>query len=117
MLPEVFKRVNSSVVVIRSIQPDIIAGSQSQPVSVAGLGSEVLISTDGEVITAAHLVQTKIKVSAQFSSGEIIAARVIASEPVTDVALLKRSAPPPSGATVAKLGDSDNIRPKRRVSA
>jgi S1-C subfamily serine protease len=68
-------------------------------------------------MTAAHLVQTKNKVSAQFSSGEIIAARVIASEPVTDVALFKLSAPPPSGATVAKLGDSDKVRPKRRVSA
>lgn len=108
-LREIFKRVNSSVVVISSLQTEVVGESQSQPVSVAGLGSGALISKDGEIITAAHVVQTANKVSVQFSSGEIITARVIASEPVTDVALLKLSAPPPSGATVAKLGDSDNV--------
>ena len=108
-LREIFKRVNSSVVVINSIQTDVIGESQSQPVSVAGLGSGVLISKDGEVITAAHVVQTANKVFVQFSSGEIMTAKVIASEPASDVALLKLSAPPPSGATVAKLGDSDDV--------
>jgi hypothetical protein len=51
-LRDVFKRVNASVVVIRSVQSEVIAGPQSQPVMAAGLGSGVLISKDGEIMTA-----------------------------------------------------------------
>ena len=106
-LRDVFKRVNASVVVIRSVQSEVIAGSQSQPVMAAGLGSGVLISKDGEIMTAAHLVDTADTVSVEFSNGDIRVAKVIASEPAADVALLKLNGPLPSGAAVAKLGDSD----------
>jgi S1-C subfamily serine protease len=69
----------------------------------------VLISADGEIMTAAHVVQTADTVLVEFSSGEIIAAKVVASEPAGDVALLKLDRPPPSGAMAAKLGDSDKV--------
>ena len=105
-LREVFKRVNSSVVVINTIR-DVIESPQNERVSVAELGSGVLISKDGEILTAAHLVQTADTVGVQFSSGQLIIARVIASEPAADVALLKLTRPPPPGASAAKLGDSD----------
>jgi serine protease Do len=103
---EAFKRVSSSVVVINAIQ-DVIGNPQNQRVSVAQLGSGVLISNHGEILTAAHLVQTADTVLVQFSSGEVIAAKVIASEPAGDVALLKLNRAPPPGAVVATLGDSD----------
>jgi S1-C subfamily serine protease len=105
-LREVFKRVNSSVVVIKTIR-DVIESSQNERVSVAELGSGVLISKDGEILTAAHVVQTADTVLVQFSGGEVIFAKVIASEPAADVALLKLNRPPPSGVVAAQLGDSD----------
>jgi S1-C subfamily serine protease len=105
-LREAFKRVKSSVVIINTIQ-DVIANPQNQRASVAELGSGVLISKDGEILTAAHLVQTADAVFVRFSSGDVIVAKVIASEPAADVALLKLTRPPPSGAAAAKLGDSD----------
>jgi S1-C subfamily serine protease len=105
-LREAFKRVKSSVVIINTIQ-DVIANPQNQRVSVAELGSGVLISKDGEILTAAHLVQTADTVFVQFSSGDLITAKVIASEPAADVALLKLTRPPPPGAAAAKLGDSE----------
>ena len=108
-LRDVFKQVNSSVVVVRSIQMDIMATLQSQSAIASAQGSGVLISTDGEVITAAHLVQSADKVFVEFSGGEVIGARVIASEPASDVALIKLNGPPPSGARAAKLGDSDKV--------
>ena len=58
-------------------------------------------------MTAAHLVDTADTVSVEFSNGDIRVAKVIASEPAADVALLKLNGPLPSGAAVAKLGDSD----------
>lgn len=109
VLREVFKQVNSSVVVVKAIQTDVIAVPQTQLVIGSAQGSGVLISTDGEVMTAAHLVQTANQVFVEFSGGEVVSARIIASEPAGDVALLKLNSPPPSGATVAKLGDSDKV--------
>ena len=106
-LRDVFKRVNSSVVVIRAVETNVIAGPPSQPAIAGGLGSGVLISTDGEIMTAAHLVETADTVFVEFSNQEIFTAKVIASEPAADVALLKLNSPLPSGAVVAKLGDSD----------
>jgi S1-C subfamily serine protease len=105
-LREVFKRVNSAVVVVHTIR-DVIGSPQNQRVSVAELGSGVLISKDGEILTAAHLVQTADTVLVEFSSEDLVAAKVIASDLAADVALLKLNRPPPSGAVAAKLGDSD----------
>jgi S1-C subfamily serine protease len=105
-LRDVFRRVKSSVVVINTIR-EVIGTPQNERMSVSDLGSGVLISNDGDIITAAHLVQTADAVLVQFSGGEFIVAKVIASEPAADVALLKLNRPPPSGATAAQLGDSD----------
>lgn len=108
-LREAYKRVNPSVVVVKVIQVDVLGTPKSHVTIAAAQGSGVLISADGEVITAAHLVQTASKVSVEFAGGEVVSARIIASEPASDVALLKLNDPPPSGATVAKLGDSDKV--------
>ena len=78
-LRDVFKRVNSSVVVIRAVETNVIAGPPSQPAIAGGLGSGVLISTDGEIMTAAHLVETADTVFVEFSNQEIFTAKVIAS--------------------------------------
>ena len=52
---QAFKRVNSSVVVVRTIESEVGARDL---VSIPGLGSGVLISPDGKVLTAAHVVHT-----------------------------------------------------------
>lgn len=57
-LSEIFKKVDPAVVVVHTNEKEIAPVSGAQPVSVAGMGSGVLLSTDGKVLTAAHLVQT-----------------------------------------------------------
>jgi serine protease Do len=105
-LGEAFRRVNPSVVVIRS---------KGEEITVKGLarfreiGSGVLISADGKVATAAHVVHTMEDITVQFLGEEPVAARVIASEPLADISIIQVSAVPP-GALVAKLADSDSIR-------
>jgi serine protease Do len=105
-LGEAFRRVNPSVVVIRS---------KGEEVTVKGLtrfreiGSGVLISADGKVATAAHVVHTMEDITVEFLGEEPVAARVIASEPRADISLIQVSAVP-TGARVAKLADSDPIR-------
>jgi S1-C subfamily serine protease len=107
-LSQVFKRVSPSVVVVRTTQKQIASGPERQLVSMPGLGSGVLISADGKVMTAAHVVQTADEVTVEFPGGEPVPAKVVSSEPTADVALLQLEKPPPN-AVFAKLGDSEKV--------
>jgi serine protease Do len=107
-LRETFKRVTSSVAIIETKNPDpAVRGSQAAD-SEEFVGSGFLISPDGKLLTAAHVVQVAEEVSVKFPQSENVRARVVASEPSVDVALLQLDRVPP-GATVAKLGDSDQM--------
>ncbi|PYQ10689.1 MAG: trypsin [Acidobacteria bacterium] len=101
---EVFKRVRDAVVVIRTAERDLAPAPGGRMVTVPGLGSGVLISADGQVLTAAHVVQTAEKIQVLTTGGEILGARVASSSPSADVALLQLERPPKKGA-VAELGD------------
>ncbi len=100
----VFRRVNPSVVIIRARWKEV-AGS-GQVARVSEVGSGVLVTADGKVITAAHVVQTADEITVEFLGGEVISARVIASEPEADVSLLQLERVP-AKATVATFGNSD----------
>ena len=103
-LGPVFRRVNPSVVIIHARWKEIAASGQVG--RVAEVGSGVLVSADGKIITAAHVVQTADEITAEFLSGEQIPARVIASEPEADVSLLQLERMP-AKPMVAALGNSD----------
>ena len=66
-LSQSFKRVDSAVVVVRTTER-VLAGQRSNAheVRAPGLGSGVLISADGKVLTAAHVVQTADTVAVEF---------------------------------------------------
>jgi len=104
---EVFRRVNSSVVIIRARWNE--PAGPGQVAKVSEIGSGFLISAQGQVITAAHVVQTADSITAEFLGGEQVSARVIASEPAADVALLQLERVP-AGQVVASMGDSSKAR-------
>jgi serine protease Do len=103
---EVFRKVAPSVVVIRAKGQEIAASGQTR---FGETGSGVLISSDGKVMTAAHVVHTMDEISVEFLGGETVKARVIASEPAADLSLLQLERVPP-GAKASPLADSDPIR-------
>ncbi len=103
---QVFQRVNPSVVVIRTRERAVTA--QGQAASESGVGSGVLITTDGKVITAAHVVQTADEITVEFLGGETIPARVVASEPEADVSMLQLDRPP-ARPVVARMGNSERV--------
>jgi S1-C subfamily serine protease len=107
-LTDVYKRVQGSVVVIETEQKDLDTALPGQLVSVGGLGSGVLISRDGKILTAAHVVQAADRIVVHFLSGEQIPARVLSSEPAADLAVLQLERKPAS-AQVAAVGDSDRV--------
>lgn len=78
------------------------------PPAVEGLGSGVLIDRDGMVITNAHVVSDVETIHVRTPEGDDIPARVIGSDPDTDLALVKMA--DATGLTPAPLGDSDATR-------
>ena len=102
---EVFRKVAPSVVVIRAKGHEVAAGGQTR---FNETGSGVLISADGKVMTAAHVVHVMDEVAVELVGGETVAARVVSSEPGADLSLLQLERVP-TGAEVARLGDSDKV--------
>jgi serine protease Do len=105
-LGDAYSRVSTSVVVIRARGQEVTADGT---VRFTETGSGVLISPDGKVATAAHVVQTMENITVEFLGEEPVPARVIASEQWADISILQVSVVP-RDATVAKLADSDPIR-------
>ena len=104
---DVFRKVAPSVVVIRAKGREV-SGASGQ-VRFNETGSGVLISPDGKVMTAAHVVHAMDEITVEFLGGQTVKARVIASEPAADLSLLQLERVPP-GAQVAKMADSDAVR-------
>jgi len=102
---EVFEKVAPSVVVIRARGNEVSAGGQSR---FSETGSGVLISRDGYVMTAAHVVNAMDEIVVQFLGGETVTAHVAASEPGADLSLLQLERVP-ADATVAAMADSDTV--------
>src|SRR6476646_4660139 len=88
-LRDTFRNVQQAVVIVRTEQKGLAPFPQQGFVSLNGLGSGVLISNDGKVLTAAHLVQSADKTVVEFSNGEAVSARVIGCAFSADVALLQ----------------------------
>lgn len=105
-LSETFKRVGGAVVVVRTTERVAARRSDAREMSVPAMGSGVLISADGKILTAAHVVQTADAVVVEFSGGELVKASILASDPAADVALLQLERVP-AQTLPAKLGDSD----------
>jgi len=109
-IDELFRKVSPAVVVIRAKGREV--GSRGL-VTFSEIGSGVVIP-DGKVMTAAHVVHAMDEIVVEFLGGELVPARVIASEPAADLSLLKL-AHVPKAAQPARLGDSDKVRVGQQV--
>jgi S1-C subfamily serine protease len=104
---EVFRKVNPSVVVIRARGRDVSASARGL-VRFNEIGSGVIISPDGQVMTAAHVVNAMDEITVETLGGAPVRARVLSSEPAADLALLKLDAVPSSW-TSAPMADTDSV--------
>ena len=106
-LAEIFRKVNPSVVVIRAKGRDV--PDSGLLTGFTEIGSGVLISADGKIMTAAHVTRAMDEINVEFIGGETVRARTVAEEPAADLSLLQLDRVP-AGARVATLGDSDRVR-------
>jgi hypothetical protein len=107
---DIFKEVNGSVTVIEAVHKvSSVTARIQQTMGLGSVGSGVLVSKSGKLITSAHLVETADQIKVKLLSGEIVGARVAASAPFADISLLQLESVP-EHVSVAKLGDSEKVQ-------
>ena len=94
---------------VRQQVPDFLRqfGAQGREVPMKGLGSGVIISTDGFIITNNHVVEDADELEVQLNDERKFTAKVIGADPKTDVAVIKIEADHLPAATLA---DSSKLR-------
>ena len=73
----------------------------------SGLGSGVIISTDGYILTNHHVVDGAEQIKVDLNDNRTLDAKVVGSDPLSDLAVLKVDA---TNLPVLALGDSDKVR-------
>jgi S1-C subfamily serine protease len=73
----------------------------------AGVGSGVIITPDGLVLTNSHVMQGRRDARLSLADGRMVDARVLGDDPDTDLALLRATS---DGLPFARLGDSKQLR-------
>jgi serine protease Do len=82
-------------------------GNNSRQREVKGMGSGVIISEDGYIITNNHVVEEADKINVKLNDNREFEAQVIGHDPNTDIALLKIKA---NNLSFVKYGDSDKLK-------
>jgi serine protease Do len=72
------------------------------------LGSGFVINSEGYVLTNNHVVQDAEEIKVRLSDGRDFIAKVVGTDPATDVALVKLEKPP-ANLPLVVLGDSDKL--------
>ncbi len=75
-----------------------------------GLGSGVVVSQAGDILTANHVVDGASTIDVTFADGTKSRASVVSSEPEHDIAVI-RADRPPSQLVPAVLGDPSSVQP------
>jgi serine protease Do len=87
---------------------------QDMPKEEEGSGSGIIISPDGYIVTNNHVVNKATSVKVGLSDNRTFIAKVIGTDPLTDIAVIKINA---HDLPVAYLGDSDSLKVGQWVMA
>jgi serine protease Do len=74
---------------------------------VRGLGSGVIVSNDGYILTNSHVVRGADKLTVMLGGNKRYSAKIIGTDPQTDLAVIKIDA---TALPAATLGNSDDVR-------
>ena len=80
---------------------------QERPQVERGTGSGVIVSADGSVLTNHHVIDGADKITVSMQDGKTYEARVVGSDPPSDLAVLKIEV---SNLPYLTLGNSDSVR-------
>lgn len=89
-------------------------GRPNRPQIEHGLGSGVIISPDGYIVTNNHVVEGAVDIRVTMSDRRMFTAKLIGADPLTDLAVIKIDG---SNLESLPLGDSTKLRPGQTVLA
>ncbi len=101
----VYQAVAPSLVLIETKQAD----GNGKPTRDSGLGSGVVVTVDGAILTSLHVVADATEIELTFFDGTRSSAEVIARQPEDDIAVI-RAIRPPADLVPATLGNPDAVR-------
>jgi len=104
-IPEVVNKTAHSVVEITT--EVMTTANRIQQYIKQGAGSGVIVSEDGFIVTNNHVIDGASKIVVKLKSGESFDAKVIATDPKTDLAVIKIDK---KGLNAAVFGDSSKIQ-------
>src|SRR6202163_1885086 len=89
---------------------------QSQPQNRMehGLGSGVIISPDGYIVTNNHVIDGAVDIRVTMSNREVLAAKLVGADPLTDLAVIKVNG---TNLPSVPWGNSANLHPGQTVLA
>ncbi|MEU4537942.1 trypsin-like peptidase domain-containing protein [Streptosporangium sp. NPDC023825] len=99
--------------IAQAVQPSVVS-IEVRTAAGGGEGSGVVLSDDGLILTNNHVVEAGgqggpgSQVTVKFSDGKSATAKIIGTDPATDLAVIKAEGV--SGLTKATLGDSDRLK-------
>jgi S1-C subfamily serine protease len=107
---QVAETISPSLVTIQSKQEvQVRRGNGYQPRGFnLGLGSGLIISDDGYIITNAHVIEQADEIAVSLPNGETVNASVVGTDPKTDIAVIRITVE--IALDAAALGDSDKVR-------
>lgn len=111
-ISELYKKVDPTVVQVYVEGTELVTDHSTltkKMVTTSGLGSGVVISEDGKIMTANHVIAGAEDIKVEFLNGEKVPAEVVTADKNSDVALLKLVWLPKT-LQVAKIGDSDKVQ-------
>jgi len=88
--------------------------AQRQPQIEHGMGSGVVISPDGYIVTNNHVVDGAVDIRVTTSDRRVLKAKLVGTDPLTDLAVLKVNE---TNMPSAPWGDSKEVRPGETVLA
>ena len=103
-IQEITDAAKPSVVEIQT--ESVTSDAWMQQYVTQGAGSGVIITNDGYIVTNNHVIEGASKISVTTADGKSYDAKLIGTDPMTDVAVLKVNA---KGLTPATYGNSDQL--------
>ena len=87
--------------------PDFLPGPEMRRIPRSSLGSGVIVSKDGYILTNHHVIEGADEILVRFSDRRELEATVVGTDPRSDLALLKVEA---ENLPAAALGQSENLQ-------
>jgi S1-C subfamily serine protease len=104
-IDSIYRRAAPGVVQVTVFGSDPFSGQESAQ----GLGSGFVIDKAGHIVTNFHVIDGADEVAVNFSGDDQVRARVVGSDPSTDIAVLRIDTPA-RALTALPLGNSDTLR-------